>query len=93
LAKTPHTHTNACYTTRNICGTPAHRHYGGCKWDGQTGVRPSGAHPRPRVPADASDLRKVTGMADSQKCPNGHACDNNGECRVSWCPYSKQQNR
>lgn len=35
MVKTPHTHTNACYTTRNICGTPAHRHYGGCKRDGK----------------------------------------------------------
>jgi hypothetical protein len=26
---------------------------------------------------------------DSQKCPNGHPCDNDGHCRTAGCPYAK----
>lgn len=26
---------------------------------------------------------------DSQKCPNGHPCDNNGQCRQDGCAHRK----
>lgn len=28
---------------------------------------------------------------DSQKCPNGHPCDNNGKCRTKGCEFSKKK--
>lgn len=32
-------------------------------------------------------------MLDSQKCPNGHPCDNNGQCRNKACIYRKKKNK
>lgn len=30
---------------------------------------------------------------DSQKCDNGHPCDNEGYCRVATCVYSRQKRK